>query len=296
MSLSSELSLEPPSRTSPSLAVAGFLMVIATFLNANPSFGINSVWPWELFAEARVSLLTKATALIWMLTGIGMLILAITPAYRLRSALAIAAGLILLVQLEGGESGMVVRRFNINEFLPLVGIGGGLLLARNRAAGSSGRTLCLISALAFALAWIVAFNQGYPRVQVLLNDIDVFVAGSDEYRGISTPDPGYPWHSLLPQILMWVAAGGAILVGLGVRARGFMTALVWTLLAAIVLPLGVRIFRVFEGSDPEFSNVAEQVFRSLVEDGIVLWLLLAFAIGDLVHGAPASEDDGWEAS
>ena len=288
--------------TSPSLAVVGFLMALAALLNANPHFGMHALWPWELFTQTQMGLTAKTVALLWMGTAVWLLVFSFAPWYRLRSTVAVVLGVVLLFQLEGTLGGIQIQRFYLNEFAPLIGLGAGLLFARNPGTERLGGYVCGVSAIALLVAWSVGFEDVgttgalTPRLKAFAHDTGVFLTGgaANEFWSPAALDAGYPWHTIAPQLLIFVVAAGSLLVALGLRQRTFVTILFVLLLVGVSAPLLVRVVRVFQGSDPGFASIAQHVFAGLVDDGLCVWLLLSFGITDLIRRSPTN--DAWEAT
>ena len=116
------------SRTSPSVAVAGFLAVACLFIASNPHMGvIRRMWPWESFREAPDRLL-QSSFLLWVVTGVAAVVLACLTAARARATIVLALLAPLLVISLGRGGAFPITLYHFGEFLTLTLLGAGLWL------------------------------------------------------------------------------------------------------------------------------------------------------------------------
>lgn len=271
--------LPAPERTSPALAVTGFLMLLAPFLNANPYFGLQRMWPWELFELSMASAFVQAEILVWSFAALWALGMAFTGAIRIRAT--VAAGLAILIMLHSArpDSGVRVERFFLNDIVPLVLMGTGLLLAMRPGSRGLGRLLCAASAIAFLWAFLVGFDgpRVVPRYELFLEDLTAAFTGGN----YSSSRYAYAWYYIVPQLALFGTAGLCLVVALGVTGRTFLWVCFGLLAASIAAPIPVRVVGAITGGDPDVAQVGSALFVSLIGDGVLVWLFATVALADL---------------
>ncbi|MDJ0975616.1 MAG: hypothetical protein QNJ98_14230 [Planctomycetota bacterium] len=281
MSVSPTPSLPAPTseRTSPALAVTGFLMLLALFINANPYFGQERMWPWELFDIGMASAFVQAEILVWAFAGLWALGMAFTGAVRLRATVIAGLALAIVLQSARTDSGVRVERFFLNDMIPLIGLGTGLLLVLRPGSRGLGRLVCAGSAIAFAWAFLVGFDGAEltPRYALFLDDLQVAFTGGN----YSSAQYAYAWYYLVPQLVLFVVAGLALLAALGLTKRTFVWVCFGLMVASIAAPVPVRVIGAITGGDPDVARVGSALFISLVGDGVLIWLLGTVALADL---------------
>ncbi len=278
-------------RTSPALAVTGFLMIFATFLTANPSFGAKgNMWPWEMFARGTSDWLVKVVFLMWVAAGIWALAMAFTRQYYLRAVGVLIFAIILIVHCSGAHAGFTIQRFNLGEFAALIVLGAGLATAPTKGGWERGRVLAGIGAFFLVVQHAVGFevmNVGpdQARLKIFFEDVQMWVQGDDlgVERGYS---PRYAAKVIAPQLLMFGAAIVGFMAFVGFKRRTF---LFWTfvvLIVAMVMPLAVDIFETATSPDPDVQAFARQLWSSSIEHGVLLFLLGCFGLSDLRRRVP----------
>lgn len=267
---------------SPALAITGFLILLVLFLNANPYFGRHAMWPWDMFTKSPAGLFLKAEVVLWAVAGLWALVMAFTGARRVRSTVAVGLALVLMLNCLRPESGLHVRRFYLNDLMPLVGIGSGLLIALRPGAAGLGRMIAGISALGFVAAYLVGFSGDSltPRYLFWVEDLQSVFTGGD----LSSTDYGYGWRYVVPQLLLFIVTGAAILVALGVTARKFVIGAFILLALAVAAPIPVRLTGALTQGNPDAQLVVGEIFSSLTTDGVLIWLFVTVALSDMAGG------------
>lgn len=269
------------SHESPALAITGFLMLLVLFLNANPYFGRHSMWPWEMFTQSPAGLFLKAEVVLWALAGLWALGMAFTSAQRTRSTVAVALALVLLLHCLRPESGLHVRRFYLNDLVPLVGMGAAFLLVLRRSSVGIGRLIAAISAISFIAAYLVGFhgNDLTPRYLFWIEDLQAVFTGDE----LSSADYGYGWRYVIPQLLLFITTGAALLVACGLTSRKFVIGAFIVLAVAVVAPIPVRITGALTRSNPDAQAVVSEIFSGLINDGVLIWLFVTVALSDMAR-------------
>ncbi len=269
-------------RTSPALAVTGLLMLVALFLNANPSFGRARMWPWELFDLGMASAFVQGEILLWAFAGLWALLMAFSGAARLRSTVAAGLALTFLLQSARADSGLRIEKFFLNDMVALVGMGAGLLIVARPATRRLGRLICGASAVAFILAFLVGFDGPdlTPRYVLVFSDVHAALTGG-EY---SSARFAYVWYYLVPQVVLFGAAGCCLLVAFGGLWRKFLIAAFLVLVLGMIAPIPVRVIGVLTGGDPDVALVSGAFFVALIGDGGLVWLFATTALADLAAG------------
>ncbi|MDA1195702.1 MAG: hypothetical protein O2894_11025 [Planctomycetota bacterium] len=275
--------LEPsplaPSRFSPPLAVTGLLMIGVILVMANPLFGVKShEWPWKMLIQGHSSLLVDTVLLLWIGTGFWCVALAFTEAVTLRALGAAALGGILLLEVTAGPGGLTIATFNLNQMVPMIMLGGGLLLMRSPPSRSVGRPLVLMGV--GYLVWVLATSFGSGGGSRLLEFFDEVA--------IVVRDPGHEfadrlnhfWWGIVPQALVLLAAAVAVVAALGVRPRLTASVGFWLLVAGLVSAgLAGTVLQLREGSG--LRALLEQIVETGITRGTLLWMLGTFAIADI---------------
>lgn len=262
-------------------------MLFVLFLNANPYFGRNSLWPWEMFELSPAGIYLKAEVVLWAIAGLWALIMAFTSAHKVRSSVAVGLSLVIMLQSLRPESGLHVRRFYLNDLVPLVGLGTGVLLCLRERARPIGRIIAGVSAVGFIWAYLVGFHGESltPRYLFWFDDLKrVFTGGA-----YSSEQYGYGWSYVIPQLLLFITAGGAMLVALGVSARKFIWATFILLAVAMAMPMGVRLYGALTRANPEAQQVVGELFAGLTTDGALVWLFATVALADLAGSGRGDE-------
>lgn len=269
------------SRESPALAITGFLMLLVLFLNANPFFGRHAMWPWEMFTRSPAGLFLKAEVVLWTVAGLWALVMAFTRAQRARSTIAVSFALVLMLHCLRPESGLHVRRFYLNDLIPLIGMGTGFLLVLRPGSAGLGRVIAGISALGFIGAYLVGFhgNELTPRYLFWVEDLQAVFTGGE----LSSEEYGYGWRYVVPQLLLFITTGAAILVALGVSARKFLIAAFSLLAVAVVAPIPVRITGALTRANPDAQQVVSEIFSGLTTEGVLIWLFATVALSDMAR-------------
>jgi len=266
------------SRLSPALAVTGFLMLVTVFLMANPWFGVRqSVWPWDALAAGQDSVLLQVMLVLWVLTAFWCILMAFTEARRLRAVVASAAAAILIVEATGGGAGFVIEGYNLNNMLPMIGLGAGLLLARGDATRRLGRLVAVVSAVLLLWSQAAAFQDGASRFEAFFDDWSVVLRDVGHTFG---DHPHHLWWDLVPQALILVGAAVGLLCGLGITQRVFLWIGFAALLAGILMPMGTGMVLTLD-SEAGAREVLGQVTGNLIGHGLLLWMLGVFALRDL---------------
>ncbi len=278
----SEASPLAPTRLSPALAVTGFLMLIAVLLMANPWFGVReSVWPWTALVIGQNSVLLQVMLGLWVLTGFWCVLMAFTEARRVRAIVASGAAAVLIVQATGGGAGFVIEDYNLNNMLPMIGLGAGLLLTREASSRGLGRLLALVSVLLLLWAQASAFSDGASRLQAFFRDWALVLEDAGHtFEG----HPHHLWWNLVPQLFVLVGAAAGLLAGLGVCARMFLLVGFLALLLGILMPMGTGVVLTLDAKAGA-REVLGQVTGNLIGHGLLLWMLGVFAIRDLASSA-----------
>jgi len=270
-----------PSPFSPALAVTGLLMVGILFILANPEFGVKTrIWPWEMFVKGHNSLLIRTLFLLWIVAGIWCLILSFTSFVAARALGAASLGAVLLIGATGGAAGLSIGDYNLNKMVPMIMLGGGLLMALEPAGRTTGRLLA--GAGAFLLIWALATGglgvEG-TRSQLVMFFEDfgqVLADPSHEFPG----QPNHLWWGIIPQALVLLAAVGGLLVLAGLRRRLFLHITFWVLFTGLIAPgLAGSVLNVSAGGG--VRAVLEQVTGTLIGHGLLLWMLGVYVLEDL---------------
>lgn len=269
-----------PSPYSPSLAVTGLLMIGTLFVIANPGFGIKTrLWPWELFVQGHASLLGQAMFALWMVTAGWCLTLAFSKATAVRAVGAAALGLPLLITATGGAAGLTIADYNLNKVLPMILLGGGLLLALEPPTRSAGRLVAGAGALLLTWALATGFSGTGGSSQLVLFFDDLSQLASDpshEFAG----QPNHVWWVVVPQLLVFLGALGGLLALLGLTQRVALHIAFWTLFAGLLAP-GLAGSVIVLNNQGGLNGVLEQVVKVLIGHGAMLWMLGVYVIADL---------------
>ncbi len=275
-----------PSPFSPALAVTGFLMVGVLFLLANPEFGVRSrSWPWDMFVRTHGSTLVRTLAVVWIFTGAWCLVLAFTASVALRAVGAALLGLPLLIEATSGVAGLSIADFNLNKMVPMILLGGGLLLAVEPPTRRAGRRMAGAGALLLVWALASGFTNNGTSAQIGLFLDDMGQVLRDP--GHEFPDqPNHLWWNLVPQLLVFLAAFGGVFALLGVGNRVTAHVTFWVLFAGLCAPgIAGSVLKVSAGGG--ISTVLTEVTAALIGHGILLWMLGVFVIADLGKLSPA---------
>ena len=279
--------------TSPALAVGGMLMVGVTLLIANPSFGLFKVWPWELPSEESSSLTQRTVFGIWLLTGIWFLCMAFTKAAGVRSSIGLALCAVLSIQMLGlGPGEFRIQRYHLNQFVPLVMLGAGLLLWIETGTARAGRWITFVAGIAFLISNVVAMAEVdgvlKPRLLAYWEQLEShFVTGEHAV----TPDAGTLWVYVLPRgglLLSTVLATLLALVGLSNRKLLIGVGLLLGI--SVIAPLVARPIVALAMLDPDVRGIAQQLTFACTEDAVVLLVLTTLTVAEFARlHMPASE-------
>lgn len=268
-----------PSRVSPPLAVTGLLMLATLFVAANPWFGIRErLWPWEMLAQSRHSLLIEAVLGLWAVTGFWCLGMAFTQSVTVRALGAASLGSVLLIEATGGFGGMTVEDFNLNKMVPMILLGGGLLVARDPPTRGLGRILAGGGAALLIWGLATGFPEGSTDSQLV-----VFL----QELGLALKDPSHDfgrlnhiWWAVIPQTLILIASAGGLLALGGLTQRTLLVAAFVALVLGVFSPgIAGAVLDVLAGGG--FRAVMEQFSGAMVGHGGLLWMLGVFTIQDL---------------
>lgn len=267
-----------PSPYSPPLAVTGVLMLAALFAVANPAFGIREQsWPWEFLAEGHHSLRVVVTLYMWTALAFWCVGMAFSGAPRVRALGTAMVAAPLLIQACSTTAGLAIEYHNLNKMVPLVLLGGGLLVAREPTTRGLGSLLAGSGALLllWALASGFAPDRGGSQLVVFFEELGTAVKDPSHDFGRKN----HLWWSILPQTLMLLAALGGLLAAVGVRSRLMLTIAFWVLLAGIIAPgVAGSILYLLEGAG--ISSVLDQAYSVLIGHGALLWMLGVFTLQD----------------
>lgn len=271
----------PAVTTSPALAVTGFLMVLALFLIANRISGLDArlpAWPWEVFSEGGHSLASRTLALLWGVTGLGLILLSFSSNWRIRTAFGLGMAAFLLVECTQGSAGLTSEVYNLNQLLPMVLLGGGLLLARRPGMESRGRIVGVLGGLSLIIALAIGFTEaGVSLLGATIYDVEMLL------RDAPLPDDQryYHWYTTIPRALVVSFAFVGFLACALVPKRPVLLACVLGLGAGLVVPLAARFMALANarGALTAGSAVEAGVFI-MVDHGLLLWLLGTLSISD----------------
>lgn len=275
------VSVEGTSPVSVALLLAGFLVLAAVFLWSPTARTSGLLKPWEEFEGTR-NLLSAAGTGLWALLGLWAVVTAMIPGARARSVITVALGalaLVLATTEAGGGFPIVVSR-SLLWMLGVVALGAGFLLVGRGYRGVAPTALLLGGGLWILLGYTLGFSSdGQPLIQQVHAAVTQMLDDPNATTGQLLELAGT--HAAL-----LLAAGGGLLVGLGLRARLLATAFGILLVIAMLLPGAIRIG---DGFDGEFAwgRFAQDFARGagmvLVRDGVALWAILSYAAVDLVR-------------
>lgn len=256
-----------PTRTSIGLAVTGLAMLAVQFVIADAGAAKDTWrWPWDVVQEAGVPLAQRAMHVLWALTALWALSLAFTRAARVRAAVLAALGAAVAVVSLRGAGRFTLESPVPAEWLGLVVLGGGLLIAREPSTRGLGRLAAGLGAL--IVVWVLATRfpaTGGPN-QLQQYGLDVLAAFDD---------PSALWRSLLPQTLRLLGCLVGVSALFGATARGCL----WTGFFAVLLGLlAPGVIQAVEADSFEFALLLPVGVAS------ALWALGAFTAQDLARG------------
>mgnify|MGYP001820719950 CR=1 FL=1 len=267
-----------PDRYSPALAVTGLLMIAALFMAANPVFGIREQrWPWEFLAQGHHSLPVVVALFLWTAAGFWCLAMPFSGATRVRALGAAILGAPLLIEACGGTAGLRIEHYNLNKMVPMILLGGGLLVAREPLTRASGSILAGAGGLLLVWALATGFPEKGTQAQLVVFVQELGTVLTDPTHEFERPN--HLWWQILPQTLVLLGAVGGILALLGLRARSVLAVAFWILLAGLFAPgvVGSTLY-LLEGAG--INAVIDQVFAVFIAHGALLWMLGVFAIQD----------------
>lgn len=270
-----------PDATAPSLVVGGVMMLLTVFLVANPWFGVvERLWPWEMSARGLHDPLIQTVLYIWIATALWILILGLTRAQRVRSVGAATLVAVLLVECTGRGGGFVIDLYNLNQVLPMAGLGAGFLIARRRNTRGLGRIVTGISSL--VLIWVLAstFVEEGTVLQITSHWRDLQLVAADWNHEFARPN--HVWWTLIPRSLVILAALAGLLVLLGVTQRHYLMGGFVLLLLGVIFPFGVGSVLLLEDGGG-MDLVVQQLAQSLMSHGVALWYVSVFVIFDLAR-------------
>jgi hypothetical protein len=263
-------------RGSPGLALAGLLMVAATFLYANPKFGYAPRWPWEEM-RSQTAWAERVTLIAWAFAGVWALLASLTPARRVRATVSIALASLLLFLTTSRSAGFRLDALSSLQGVAAVLLGAGLLLAWEEPTRAVGRALAFSGGLLLVAIPALRFPDGaVSEIESLANRLWATVASGDR----AAPKGAELWEDLFPAWLLLTAGAMGILAGIGVTGRGWTIAGFCVLGAGILLPTLSTLVGDFEAVTrrDEARNLA---FAGIVGSGLALWMLGTFAVVDL---------------
>ncbi len=279
--------------TSPALAVGGMLMVGVTLLIANPSFGLFKVWPWELLTEPSSSLTQRTVFGIWLLTGLWFLCMSFTKAAGIRSSIGIALCAVLSIQMLGlGPGEFRIQRYHLNQFVPLVALGAGLLLWIEPGTARTGRWITFVAGVAFLISNVVAMAEVdgvlKPRLIAYWEQLESHFGAGEP--GV-TPDAGTLWVYVLPRGGLLLSAALATLLALvGLSGRKVVLSVALLLGLSVIAPLVARPIVSLAMLSPDVRGIAQQLTFACTEDAVVLLVLTTLTATEFARlHLPASE-------
>ncbi len=279
--------------TSPALAVGGMLMVGVTLLIANPSFGLFKVWPWDLL-QSESSPLTQRTVFgLWLVTGMWFLCMSFTKAAGVRSAVGLALCAVLSIQMLGlGPGEFRIQSYHLNEFVPLVALGAGLLLWIEPGTARMGRWITFTAGIAFLVANAAAMSEAEgvlkPRLLAYWEQLESHFATGEQ---AVTPDAGTLWVQVLPRGGLLLSAAAASLCALvGLTNRKLVLAIAVMLGISVTAPLVARPVVALAMLKPDVQGIVQKLTYACTEDAVVLVVLTALTLAEFARlHAPAQE-------
>jgi len=261
-------------------------MVVALFLKANRIEGLEAqveAWPWEVILGRETQTAAAVLATLWVVTAALAIGLAFLPSRERRAAVLLPLATVLVFQCSTGAAGLTMEVPNLNQMLPLILLGGGLLLAAQPPTSGRGRALVGLGAALYLWSAAALFDsEGASYLGATLRDV------RDLLYDIPFPDVEhyYHWKVTVPRGLLLLTATLSLLVA-PFRAPA------WTWRALLVL-IGVGLLVslvgfVAAGAERTGTVGAPSVVRSfaavLINHGLLIWLLAIFVIHDA--GSPA---------
>jgi hypothetical protein len=271
-----------PARRGPSYALvfAGLLMIAATFLKANPSFGDIPQWPWEAFARIP-SWLLRVTFLCWNVAGIWALLSGLLPGGRFRGGLGIVllAGLALLCT--NPLAGFRIDTMRLPQLLAMVAMGAGVLLLEAEGTRRAGKLLAILGGVVLLLWPVTHFPPGetVPEMKILADDVIAGIQGNP----LSSHSPEYVWQTLIPLCAVGVAGLLSILGALGLRWPAYGISMFLLLLTTILLPSAVTLAKNLDAMSERL--LTERLIDVLIAHALALFVLGTATVVDLVRSA-----------
>jgi hypothetical protein len=264
-------------------------MVVALFLKANRIDGLEAqvdAWPWEVILGRGTQTAASVLATLWVLTGVLAIGLAFLPSPARRAAVLLPLGTVLFVQCATGAAGLTMEVPNLNQMLPLMLLGGGLLLAAGRETNGRGRALMALGAVVYLCVSTSLFDtEGSSYLGATLRDF------RDLVRDVPFPDVEqyYHWKVTIPRSLLLLTSALALL---SVPWRAHRWAYIG-LLAALAVGLLISLVGFVAATAARQGTVgAPSVVRGLaavlVNHGLLTWLLAVFVIQDAGHPEEAA--------
>jgi hypothetical protein len=268
-------------------------MLAVLFVLANPAFGVKArSWPWDMFVHSHTSMLIRTLTIVWIVTGSWCLLLAFTQSIALRAVGAAVLGAPLLIEATGGVAGLTINDYNLNKMVPMILLGGGLLLAAEPATRGPGRLLAGSGGLLLIWALASGFADADSPAQLALFLEDLGLALRDPAHDF--PDqPNHLWWDLVPQALVILASVGGILALVGLSNRLSAQVIFWVLFTGLAAPgLVGSTLTVVEGGG--LNSVLTEISRTMIGHGFLLWMLGVYVIADLgklssTHGPSLAE-------
>jgi hypothetical protein len=213
------------------------------------------------------------------------LVTAFVPSFRSRSALTLGLGALALVLasfLQGSGYPIADGR-TLPWMLGIVLLTAGLVLAARDVRGKGVTGLLLAGSLLVLALYTVSFGEdGLTPLQGVIRDVRALFDGTlgDDHGTFS-----YLAGDIGLHVALLLAALGGLLAALGVRASGFAVALILVVAYVMLVPGAIRIGEIFQ-DDFTWAAFGQEGLRTLagtlVQDGVALWVLLAWATADLV--------------
>ncbi len=271
-----------PEATAPSLVVGGVLILLAVFLMANRWFGVaERMWPWEMMARGTTDPLVRAVFYLWIIAALTAIILGLTRMHRMRAVLLGAMTAVLLVECTGRGAGFVIDVYNLNQILPMIGLGAGFLIARQANTRGLGRLLAGMCGI--VLLWVLAstFIEDGEIVQLAAFWRDVQLVAADWNHEFASPN--FVWWTLVPRGLVIVAAAAGVLAMLGLAHRHFLLGAFGVLLLGMIFPFFVGTILLRERG-AGMNLLLQQLAQTFIAQGFLLWYVSVFVVFDLARG------------
>lgn len=276
----------PAHEVAPSLALAGFLMVGAGLLLANPAFGVaDTRWPWEILAREPYRI-NSVNWMIWFVTALLAIALGLSSTRRWRAPLLTGLALTLAFTCHSQTAGLVIGGNNLAFFAGTAALLAGFLLGAEDRLPRAARALTALGGLMVLWSLAASFrdlNSGRlgSMLLVLLRDLSQRVR-----TGVVEDAPQNYDEQLWSYGCVMVASAVGLLALVGVRGP---------LVSRLGLVLVVCYFLIptFSGLGRDLSSsfqldrAAARMTEVLIDTGFALALLAGAALADLARlGSP----------